>query len=187
MNRIIAIHYTTLDGVAEDPDGRDGRPFGGWAFRYGPEAIAGDKFDVASNLEAGTLAFGRRTWDAVSSFWPERSGGYADVMNAAPKLVVSSSPIDEDRWSGSTVRRGDGVEVLRDEATRRDVVVIGSLSLTQALLAADALDELRLIVFPTVLGTGRHLFPDGVASNLTTVSSEVLGQTARLRFERAAA
>jgi dihydrofolate reductase len=90
-SRITVVSFTTLDGVVEDPDGRGGTPYGGWAFRYGPEGIAGDKFRLGDLYDTGTLLFGRRTWEHFATLWPTRTGDFPDAMNRARKVVLSSS------------------------------------------------------------------------------------------------
>ena len=89
MGRLIVTSFTTLDGVVEDPDGSDGTPFGGWAMRHGPQAVAGDKFRLGPILEHGTLLFGRHTWDHFRTLWPHRDDPFSQAMNAATKAVVS--------------------------------------------------------------------------------------------------
>src|SRR3954468_22771757 len=107
MHRIIVIQFITLDGVVEDPDGSAGTPSGGWAFRYGPEAVAGDKFKLGSRLDDGALLLGRKTWELVSKLWPARSDEFSTRMNAASKWVVSRTLTDVGAWSNSTVMSGD--------------------------------------------------------------------------------
>lgn len=186
MTRVIVIAFATLDGVVEDPDGSDGTPGGGWAFRHGPEAVAGDKFRLGSRLDTGGLLLGRGTWQLFSTLWPNRTDDFSQRMNAAPKWVASRTLTDVSAWSNSTLINGDlGGEVkrLREE---RDLIVIGSPSIAQALMEEDLVDEYRLMVFPTVLGSGRRLFtnPAG-ADDLRTVSIDQVGPAALLCYERA--
>jgi dihydrofolate reductase len=169
MGKVIVIQFIPLDGVGEDPDGRGGTPFGGWAFRFGPEAIAGDKFRLGPILESGVLLFGRRSWDQFSQLWPTRSEPFAIAMNKASKLVVTRGNPDLSAWSGSAVLDGnlvDGVARLRVE---RDVVVIGSTSVAHALAAAGMVDEYRLITFPTAVGAGVRLFDTPADLELVSV------------------
>jgi dihydrofolate reductase len=187
MNRIIVVQFSTLDGVIDDPDGSDGTAFGGWAFRYGPEAVAGDKFRLGSRLETGVLLLGRETWQKFTKIWPNRSDDFSGKMNAARKRVVSRTLTDVSAWDNSRVLEGElisGVQQLRDE---RDVIVIGSTSVVHTLMEHDLVDEYRLLVFPAVLGTGRRLFtsPAG-ASDLRLVSAEQSGAAALLCYENAA-
>src|SRR3954453_2384455 len=126
MGKLIVIQFVTLDGVVEDPDGRGGTPFGGWAFRFGPEAIAGDKFRLGSILETGVLLFGRRTWEHFSRLWPTRTDPFSTAMNKIEKLVVTRGTLDPSAWSNSAVVDGALVEAVARLVSERDVVVIGS-------------------------------------------------------------
>jgi dihydrofolate reductase len=187
VHRIIVIEFTTLDGVVEDPDGSAGTPSGGWAFRYGPEAVAGDKFRLGARLDTGALLLGRSTWQLFSTLWPGRSDAFSTRMNTAPKWVASRTLTDVGAWQNSTLIAGElrtAVERLREE---RDVVVIGSIGLVHTLMEHGMVDEYRLLVFPTVLGAGRRLFdrPGGVG-DLRLVSAEPSGAAALLRYEKAA-
>lgn len=175
MARIIVAQFITLDGVVEDPDGSDGTPFGGWAFRHGREAIAGDKFGYGPILQTGVFLFGRETWERFSALWPPRDDPFARALNAADKAVVTRTGVDLTRWQNSRIVEGDVLEWARTTAVARDVVVIGSGSLTELFIHAGAVDEYRLRVFPTATGAGRRLFPDGAKLDLVTV--EQLGPT----------
>jgi len=156
---VIVIEFITLDGIVSDPDGSGGTPAGGWAFRHGPESVAGDKFQLGSTLDEGVLLLGRSTWQLFSRLWPSRTDPFSTRMNAVPKLVVSRTLTDTSAWVNSQALKGDLVEVVRHEP--RDVIVAGSLSVVRALQAADLIDEYRLLIFPTVLGAGERLFPAG--------------------------
>jgi dihydrofolate reductase len=187
VNRIIVIEFTTLDGVVEDPDGSAGTSFGGWAFRYGPEAVAGDKFKLGPRLDSAALLFGRGTWQLFSKLWPPRTDDFSTTMNKAPKWVASRTLTDVSAWTNSNLMQGElatEVQQLRDE---QDVVVIGSTSVVHQLMQHDLVDEFRLLVFPAVLGAGRRLFeaPAG-AENLRLVSVEQSGAAALLTYEKAA-
>lgn len=175
MARIIIAQYITLDGVVEDPDGSDGTPFGGWAFRHGREALAGDKFSYGPILQTGIFLFGRNTWEYFSTLWPGRDDPFAQALNAADKAVATHSDIDVDRWQNSRIVSGDVIEWARQEAVERDVVLIGSGSLCDLFIDAGVVDEYRLRVFPTATGAGRRLFQD--QSLLKLVSIEQLGPT----------
>ena len=91
MSRVIVIEFVSLDGVMHDPDGSEGSAQGGWAFRYGPEAVAGDKFGLGEVLDTGVMLLGRRTWQLFAKIWPGRDDEFSAKMNAMPKLVVSRS------------------------------------------------------------------------------------------------
>lgn len=167
MANVIVIQFITIDGVVEDPDGSDGTRFGGWAMRYGPQGVAGDKFQLGSILETGVLLFGRRTWDSFSQRWPKRDDPFSKSMNAASKAVATTRPIDLSAWSNSEVVEGDVEDWVRETSKTRDVVVIGSGSLVDRLAEAGLVDEYRLITFPIAVGDGRKLFGDGIILELT--------------------
>ncbi len=182
---VIVIQFITLDGIVSDPDGSDGTPAGGWAFRYGPESVAGDKFRLGSVLDNGILLLGRGTWQLFSRLWPTRDDPFSARMNAVPKLVASRTLADVSAWANSRVIDGDIVGAVRRE--QRDVIVIGSLSVVHALMAADLIDEYRLLTFPTILGTGERLFPaGGPSAYLECLSAEQTGAAVLARYRRAA-
>ena len=182
---VIVIQFITLDGVVSDPDGSGGTPAGGWAFRHGPETVAGDKFRLGSTLDGGVMLLGRTTWQLFSRLWPGRDDPFAARMNAVPKLVASRTLTDASAWANSRVIDGDLVDVVRRE--RRDVVIAGSLSVVHALMAADLVDEYRLLTFPTVLGTGERLFPaGGPPAYLECLSADRAGAAVLARYGRAA-
>ncbi|MEU6852802.1 dihydrofolate reductase family protein [Actinacidiphila alni] len=182
---VVVIEFITLDGIVSDPDGSGGTPSGGWAFRYGPEAVAGDKFRLGGTLDNGVMLLGRTTWQLFSRLWPGRDDPFSARMNAVPKLVASRTVTDTSAWANSRVLDGGLVDAVRRE--RRDVVVTGSLSLVHALAAEDLVDEYRLLTFPTVLGTGRRLFPEGAPrADLECVSAERTGAAVLSVYRRAA-
>lgn len=187
MNNIIVIEFITVDGVVEDPDGSGGTRRGGWAFRFGPAAVAGDKFKLGSRLDTGGLLFGRGTWQLFSTIWPSRTDEFSTRMNSATKWVASRTLTDVSAWNNSTLIAGDlsgEVQRLRQE---RDVIVIGSVSVAQTLMEHDLVDEYRLLVFPTVLGAGRRLFAgDAGVGDLRLLAAEQSGAAALLRYGRAA-
>jgi dihydrofolate reductase len=165
MGDVIVIQFSTLDGVVSDPDGRWGTGYGGWAFRYGPGPVSDDKFRLGARMEQGVQLYGRRTWEHFARLWPSRDGDYPRLMNAVPKRVATRTGIDATAWSNSAAIDGDPVAWVTDERTRRDIVVIGSLSLVRALAGADLVDEYRLITFPTVVGEGERLFATGAPAD----------------------
>ncbi len=173
MGRLIVTAFITLDGVVEDPDGSDGTPFGGWAMRHGPQAVAGDKFRLGSVLEHGTLLFGRRTWDHFRTLWPHRDDPFSQTMNAAAKAVVTHRPVDEAEWAHSHAIDAPLAEWVRREVATTDIVVIGSMSVATELADQGLVEQYRLLTFPTALGAGRGLFPD--RRELTLLSSEHVG------------
>jgi dihydrofolate reductase len=182
---VIVIEFITLDGIVSDPDGSDGTPAGGWAFRHGPETVAGDKFRLGSTFDHGVMLLGRRTWELFSRIWPGRDNPFAARMNAVPKLVASRTLTNTSAWANSQVAGRDPVEVVKRE--RRDVIITGSLSVVHALMAEDLIDEYRLLTFPTILGTGERLFPAGGApAYLECLSAEQSGAAVLARYGRAA-
>jgi dihydrofolate reductase len=182
---VIVIAFTTLDGVASDPDGSAGTPSGGWMLRFGREEIDGDKFRIGDTLEKGVLLQGRGTWEQFSRLWPHREGPFAAQMNAVPKLVATHSLTDTSAWANSRTLEGDLVAAVKRE--ERDVVVMGSLDVVRQLAAEDLVDEYRLMTFPTVLGEGRRLFPaDGPQLNLECVSAERVGALVLTSYRRTA-
>jgi dihydrofolate reductase len=185
MNRIIVVQFITLDGVVEDPDGSAGMPGGGWAFRYGPEAVAGDKFRLGERLDSGCLLFGRKTWQHFSNIWPNRSDDFSTRMNNAKKRVASATTPDTEAWNNSSVLTGELTEAATQMRADQDVIVIGSSSVVRTLMHHDLVDEYRLLVFPTVLGSGRRLFDESAPqADLQLVSIERSGAAALLRYQR---
>jgi dihydrofolate reductase len=182
---VIVIQFITLDGIISDPDGSAGTPCGGWAFRHGPETVAGDKFRLGSTLDDGVMLLGRTTWQLFSRIWPGRDGPFSARMNAVPKLVATRSLTDTSAWANSRVIDGDLVDAVRRE--RRDVIITGSLSIVRALMAANLIDEYRLLTFPTILGAGERLFPaGGPPAYLECLTAERAGAAVLARYARAA-
>ena len=158
MGRIVVTEFASLDGVMEDPGGSEDFRHGGWTFEYW-RGDDGDKFKVDETMNSAALLLGRVTYEGFADAWPSREGEFADKFNQMPKYVVSTT-LEDPEWTNSTVISGDvGQEVarLRDEIDG-DVVVHGSATLVQTLLDNDLVDELRLMVFPVVLGSGKRLF-----------------------------
>jgi dihydrofolate reductase len=170
---VIVVEFVTLDGVVEDPDGSAGTATGGWAFRHGPEAVAGDKFRLGALLDTGILLLGRSTWELFAKLWPGRSGEFPDRLNAMPKLVASRRLGDVGAWHNSSLLRGDLVEEITRE--ERDVIVIGSVGIVHELARHDLVDEYRLLVFPSVAGEGRRLFDGTPSADLRLVASTQVG------------
>ena len=181
---IIVIEFITLDGIVSDPDGFGGTPVGGWAFRHGPQTVAGDKFRLGSTLDEGVLLLGRETWQLFSRIWPGRDDPFSARMNAVPKLVATRTLTDTSAWANSQVIAGDLTPVVSREP--RNVVIAGSLSVVRTLMAQDLVDEYRLLTFPDILGAGEHLFPAGSPpAQLECVSAEQAGPTVLSRYRRA--
>jgi dihydrofolate reductase len=144
----------------EDPGGSENFEHGGWSFEFS-RGEEGDRFKLDEALEADALLLGRVTYEGFAEAWPTRSGEFADKFNSMPKYVVSST-LDEPEWNNSTVLEGDVVDAVSDlrQEVDGDIVVHGSAQLVQTLLEHDLVDELRLMVFPVVLGSGKRLFGD---------------------------
>jgi dihydrofolate reductase len=177
MGRIVVTEFVSLDGVAEDPGGSEGSKHGAWTFEF-DRGAEGNQFKVDETRASAAMLLGRVTYEGFAEAWPSRDGEFADMFNALPKYVVSSTLTDPE-WTNSTVVPPDdllgAVARIRDEADG-DVVVHGSLQLAQALLEHDLVDELRLMVFPVVLGSGKRLFGDpGEKKTLRLADSRVVG------------
>jgi dihydrofolate reductase len=163
MGRIVVTEFVSLDGVMEAPGGGESFRHAGWSFEI-DRGAEGDEFKLNETMSSEALLLGRRTYEGFAAAWPEREGEFADKFNTMPKYVVSST-LAAPTWENSTVLGGD----VADEVARLkreqdgDIVVHGSAQLVQALLEHDLVDELRLMVFPVVLGDGKRLF--GVTSD----------------------
>jgi dihydrofolate reductase len=162
MGKLAVTEFVSVDGVFEDPGGAEGYEHGGWTFEY-DRGEDGDKFKLDELTEAQVQLLGRVTYEGFAAAWPSREGPFADKLNSDPKYVVSTTLTDPE-WQNTTVISDNVVEELtklKDE-TEGVILVAGSGTLVRTLLEADLVDELRLMVFPTILGRGRRLFPDGI-------------------------
>ena len=175
--RIVVTEFVTLDGVMEDPGGSEGTSFGGWAFKF-ERGEAGNRFKLEELMEADAQLLGRKTYEGFAQAWPGREdeAGFADKMNSMRKFVVSSTLRDPE-WNNSQVIGLDGVESL--EGT---ILVAGSHQLVQALFERGLVDEVRLVLYPTVLGAGKKLFE--VPADFTLVSADPSEQVVLLRYLR---
>jgi dihydrofolate reductase len=176
VGRIVVTEFVSLDGVMEDPGGAEDFAHGGWTFRFdrGPE---GDRFKLEELEGAEAQLLGRVTYQAFAAAWPTRDDevGFARRMNAMPKYVVSGTLRDEDAtWNDTTVLRGELVSEVTALKGRvqGDILVAGSMRLVQTLLEHRLVDELRFMVFPIVLGSGRRLFGE-LSDPLTMVLDSV--------------
>jgi dihydrofolate reductase len=177
MGRIVVTEFVSLDGVVEDPGGAEDFKYGGWSFAF-DRGADGDGFKLDETRASAALLLGRVTYEGFADAWPQREGEFADKFNSMPKYVVSST-LRQPEWTNSTVLEPDNlveaVSKLKQEADG-DVVVHGSAQLVQTLIEHDLVDELRLMVFPVVLGTGKRLFGDpGEKKTLRLVDSKVVG------------
>jgi dihydrofolate reductase len=176
MGKIAVTEFVSLDGVMEDPGGSEDFKYGGWTFEIA-RGDDGDRFKLEETMNAEALLLGRVTYEGFAAAWPEREGEFADKFNTMPKYVVSSTLVDP-QWSNSTVLEGDLATAVAELKQRHEgeVQVPGSCQLAQALLAAGLVDELRLMVFPVVLGEGKRLFgPTGEKKPLRLTRSEIVG------------
>ena len=162
MGKLVVTEFVSVDGVFEDPGGSESFEHGGWTFEY-DRGDDGNQFKLDELMNADVQLLGRVTYEGFAAAWPSREGPFADKLNNDPKYVVSNTLTDPE-WQNTTVISGDvagGLKKLKDE-TEGTILVAGSGTLVGTLLAAGLVDELRLMVFPTILGRGRRLFPDGV-------------------------
>jgi len=176
MGKIVITEFVSLDGVMEDPGGAEDFKYGGWSFEFA-RGEEGDKFKLDEALDAEALLLGRRTYEGFAAAWPSREGEFADKFNSMPKYVVSST-LENPEWTNTTVLDGDvrtAVTKLRDELDG-DIVVHGSAQLAQALIDDDLVDELRLMMFPVVLGQGKRFFGETADKKpLRLVSTQTVG------------
>ena len=162
MGKIVISDNVSIDGVDQDPTGEEGFRHGGWFAQVGDKDREGfAKVALDEALRAEAFLLGRRRYEFLAARWPSRSGELADRLNSLPKYIVSSTLVDPD-WSNSTVLEGDVVtEVSKlKQELHGDIVVPGSRQLVRTLMEHDLVDELRLVVYPVVLGAGERLFDE---------------------------
>src|SRR5215207_6602986 len=157
MAKIVISENVSLDGVVEDPAGVEGFRRGGWFFET-DRGEDGERLTLDKTLATEALLLGRRSYEFFAATWPSRDGDLADTLNSLPKYVVSSS-LEAD-WNNSTVLTGDVVDEVTELKQELDgeIVVLGSPQLARALIEHDLVDELRLMIYPVVLGAGARLF-----------------------------
>ena len=176
MGRLVVTEFVSVDGVFEDPGGAEDYEHGGWTFEY-DRGDDGNKFKLDELMEAQIQLLGRVTYEGFAAAWPTREGPFAEKLNNDPKYVVSTT-LKEPKWQNTKVISGDAaaaISALKDQ-TDGEILVTGSGTLVRTLLEADLVDELRLMVFPTILGRGRRLFPDGIDRlKLKLASSRTVG------------
>jgi dihydrofolate reductase len=176
MGRIVVTEFISLDGVIEAPGGGEDYKYGGWTFEF-DRGDEGNQFKVDETMSSAALLHGRRTYEGFAAAWPGRDGDFADKFNTMPKYVVSSTLRDPE-WTNSTVLSGDVVDAIAKVKKEQDgdIVVHGSAQLVQALIENDLVDELRLMVYPVVLGAGKRLFGETTdKKRLQLSSSTVVG------------
>jgi dihydrofolate reductase len=160
MGRIVVTEFISLDGVIEAPGGGEDFKHGGWTFEI-DRGGEGDKFKLDELFEAEAQLLGRHTYEGFAAAWPKMDdeAGFAEKMNGMPKYVFSST-LEQADWENSTVLSGDFAEEIAKLKQEVDgvILVAGSAQLVQGLIEHDLVDELRLMVFPVVLGSGKRLF-----------------------------
>ena len=187
MGKLVVTEFVTLDGVMEDPGGAEGGR-GGWAFKFeqGPD---GQKFKYDELMASDAQLLGRVTYEGFAKAWPtmEGTGDFGEKMNEMPKFVVSRT-LKSAEWNNTTVLTGNVAEEVGKLKAQfsGDVLVAGSAMLVQSLLAENLVDELHLMVFPTLLGAGKRLFSDGVdTTSFDLVETKQTGSVVILTFRRA--
>ncbi len=174
MGRIVVSQFVTVDGVIEDPGGSEGFERGGWAFQF-DRGEDGNQFKLDELMESSALLLGRKTYEGFAAAWPSREGDFADKFNTMPKYVVSST-LSDPEWTNSTVIGTDDLARVKEE-NEGVILVNGSRHLVDELVAQGLVDELRLMVFPIVLGKGLQAFGDAGATNaLELVESRPVGE-----------
>ena len=175
MARLIVTEYSSIDGVIQAPGGGEDFEHGGWVFEF--DRGEGQTFKDEETFASEVQLLGRLTYDAFAPAWPTMEGDVADKFNAMPKYVVSKTLRDPE-WNNTTVLSGDPIEETRalKDRVQGDIVVHGSARLARTLIEHDLVDELRLMVFPVVLGIGKRLFGDAVGKKPFKLSdSKVVG------------
>jgi dihydrofolate reductase len=185
MGSLVVTEFITLDGVMEDPGGAEAFEHGGWAFRS-DRGAEGDAFKFDELMAADVQLLGRRTYEGFAKAWPAMDGDdFGRKMNQMPKVVVSTT-LTGPEWTNTTV-----IPDLREVAELKahyegDVLVAGSAQVVQSLLAEGHVDELRLMVFPVLLGKGKRLFADeGQRASFELTESRPAGECVILVFRRA--
>ena len=162
MGKMVVSEFVSVDGVFEDPGGSERYEHGAWTFEY-DRGDDGNKFKLDELMEAEVHLLGRVTYEGFAAAWPSREGEFADRLNSARKVVVSTTLTDP-AWNNTTVVYDDvpgNIAKLKAD-TDGVILVAGSGTLVRTLLEHDLVDELRLMVFPTILGRGKRLFPDEI-------------------------
>jgi len=184
--RIVVTEFVSLDGVMEAPGGEPGFKYPGWTFEY-DRGDDGNAFKLEETRQADALLLGRRTYESFAGAWPGREGEFAEKFNAMPKFVVSST-LKDPEWNNTTVMDVGDVRKLK-ETFDGELQVPGSHRLVQELIAADLVDQVNLMVFPVILGTGKKAFEEtSERRNLRLKESKVVGDGVLvLIYERAVA
>ena len=184
MGKVVVSQFISVDGVVEDPGGSESWERGGWAFQF-DRGDEGNQFKLDEVMASEALLLGRVTYEGFADAWPSRSGEFADKFNSMPKYVVSTT-LKDPEWNNSTVIADDvpaAVAKLKQDIDG-DILVNGSVRLVQTLAENDLVDEYRFMVFPTVLGGGKHMFGETPAATaLKLVDAKPAGETYILIYE----
>jgi dihydrofolate reductase len=187
--RIVVTEFVSVDGVMEAPGGEPDFKYPGWTFEF-ERGEDGNQFKLDETMQADALLIGRRTYESFAGAWPQREGEFADKFNSMPKFVVSTTLGDPD-WSNTTVLDGGDataeVRKLKEELDG-ELQVPGSHRLVQELIESDLVDQINLMVFPVILGTGKKVFEEQPERrNLRLKESKVVGDgVAVMIYERVA-
>ena len=188
MGKIVVTEFISLDGVVEDPGGAEEYRHGGWTFEF-ERGADGDEFKLEELREAEAQLLGRVTYEGFAAAWPkmEDEVGFAEKMNEMPKYVVSST-LEQADWQNTTILSGDPADSVAALKGKVDgiILVAGSATLVKTLIENDLVDELRLMVFPVLLGRGKRLFPEAEAKHrLKLAEAKTVGDGISLvRYER---
>ena len=180
--------FITLDGVVEAPGGEPGHPHTGWVFDYhGPEL---ERYKAQEIRDAGSMLLGRITYEGFAEAWPSRDGEIADRLNSMPKHVVSTTLTAPLAWSNSTLLTGDLTTAVTElkQGDGGPILVHGSAALANGLLEAGLVDELRLMIFPVLVGGGKGIFPGSFGKSVFTLveTETVLPNVIVLTYSRTA-
>lgn len=176
MGRIVVTEFISLDGVMQDPGGDSDWKHAGWSFKIS-RGDEGDKFKLDEAFDSEALLLGRVTYQGFAAAWPSVPGEFGDKFNSMPKYVVSST-LEKAEWNNSTVLKGDVVKEVSNlkQRLKGNIVVHGSARLVQTLVEHDLVDELRLMVYPVILGSGKRLFGEtNDAKRMRLVESKTVG------------
>lgn len=162
MGKLVVTEFVSIDGVMEDPGGAEDFEHGGWTFEY-DRGDEGNKFKLDELMDAEVQLLGRVTYEGFAAAWPSREGEFADKINKGRKVLVSTT-LTEPEWENTEVISDNVAEEISKlkEETEGSILVAGSGRLVATLLDNDLVDEIRLMVFPTVLGRGKRMFPEGI-------------------------